>query len=151
MNKIDFRSMIIGLLGGICIFLMMGQNSSNMGDIKVNSISVMDGNHETVYIGSTVQRSGMIQIYNKKSNNIVTLGASTDNYGLLKLNSLDGDGIVYLGSSSYNNGLLTLNNQYDNQIVYIGSNPDNIGMILLADRYGEDGWGVLGTGDSFPD
>jgi len=150
MNKIDFRSMIIGLLGGVCIFLMMGQNSSNMGDIKVNSISVIDGNHETLYIGSTVQSSGLIQIYNKKSNTIVALGASTENHGLLRLNASNGTNTAFLGSSTYEDGLLTLNNQYDNQIVYIGSNGEHHGMMIVSDRYGEDGWGGMGTGSTFP-
>jgi len=151
MKKIDFRSMIIGLLSGVCIFLMMGQNRSNMGDIKVSSISIMDGNHETVFLGSTVNHSGMIHVYNTHSKNIVSLGSSVDHAGLLELNDPDSKNMVFLGTSEFDDGMLTLNNRYGNQIAYLASNNEHNGMLLLSDRFGTDGWGALGTGYTFPE
>ena len=70
MRRVDFRSLAIGLLGGVCIFLMMGQNRGNMGDIVVNSISVEENDGEVHnYIISIIERALISQTLNTNGGN----------------------------------------------------------------------------------
>ena len=46
MKSIDIKSVIIGMLGTILVFVSIGATDKNLGDITVNSITVVDENGE---------------------------------------------------------------------------------------------------------
>ena len=85
MKNMDFRSLIIGLLCGVCMFLVMGQNRNNMGDIIVSSITVKNPSGiETMWIGSSAHGFGFLEIYNTKGDKTIYLGTAQEGFGFME-------------------------------------------------------------------
>lgn len=99
MGKIDFRSLIIGFLSASLVFILIGaKKNENLGDIVVNSITVLDDGHggfisafnenqkRTLYLGTGKENNGYVQIYNKYEQPTAYLGSNRDMDGILVLN-----------------------------------------------------------------
>jgi len=115
MEKIDLRSLIIGILGSTLIFILLGADElelqeGNLGDITVNSITIRDDGH-----------GGFITAYNQ-----------------------DQKRTLYLGTGKEENGYVQTYNKYEQPTSYIGSNRDMDGIIVLNDRYGGLGFSQSG-------
>ena len=134
MKNMDSRSLMVGLLTGVCVFLMMGQNRGNMGDIVVNSITVKDDGN-----------GGFIRTYNTSGVLTTYIGTGENEGGFLRTQNKDGIETSYLGTSSEHFGFLSTSNGYGKQTTYIGTNINNDGMVVLNDRYGEVQWGEVGS------
>ena len=143
MKKIDFRSLIIGLLGGVCIFLMMGQNRGTMGDITVDSISVKNGENEIAWIGPSVGGDGFMDIFNSEGNKTIFIGPGEAG-GFLRTYNSSGTQTTYLGTAPEGSGKLHTFNQYGKMTTYIGTNKNENGMIVINDKYGDAQWGESG-------
>ena len=102
MKSIDIKSVIIGILGTILVFVSIGATDKNLGDITVNSITVLsDGSggyiktynaegKQTSYLG-TGGTGGFLETYNIYSNKTAYLGTGTKGYGIIKLSDQNGD------------------------------------------------------------
>ena len=111
MKKIDIRSVLIGVLGTMLTFLLIGADElenrdGNLGDIIVNSITIKDDGH-----------GGFITAYNQ-----------------------DQKRTLYLGTGKDENGYVQTYNKFEEPTAYIGSNRDMDGVIVLNDRYGALGY-----------
>jgi len=136
MKKIDFRSSIIGLLGGVCIFLMMGQNRSNMGHITAKSITIEnDYAKEIVWLGPTTSNNGLMEIYNSDGTRTNYLSG-----GAIKAYNEKGMEVAYFGTSAQQSGIISTSNQYGKTTVYLGTGVDLNGIISLKNSYGETKW-----------
>ena len=104
-----------GFFTAVCltasVFIFMGTQNKNLGDIVVNSISIKSENGET-------------NIYD----------------GYIQTNNADGKLTAYLGTGEGGAGYLSTYNEHEVMTGYFGTNTDNVGMILLSDRYGDVGW-----------
>ena len=149
MEKIDIRSLVIGFLTCLCLFLMMGQYRGNMGDITVNSITVEDNGD-----------GGFIQTYNSEGKKTTYLGTATTNHGILQTYDLNGDLVSYLAvvEGGAGGALMTYNRagkstlfagtgyegfgylrSYDNygtETAYIGTSASGGGVVEIKDKYG---------------
>ena len=108
MEKVDLRSIMIGILGTTLFFVLVSadelviEEEGNLGDIIVNSITIRDDGH-----------GGFITAYNQ-----------------------DQKRTLYLGTGKEENGYVQTYNKYEQPTAYIGSNRDMDGIIVLNDRYG---------------
>lgn len=85
MKKIDMRSLIIGILSTILVFVAIGSKKANenMGDIVVDSITVIgENNLKVCFINE------YIEMYNDKENITAYFGTSNETQsGLITLNN----------------------------------------------------------------
>tara|TARA_Y100000590_G_scaffold321445_1_gene363917 strand:+ start:714 stop:1055 length:342 start_codon:yes stop_codon:yes gene_type:complete len=99
MNKVDIKSLMIGILGTILFFVLNGaEEDDNLGDIVVNSITIKDDGHggfitafnqdqkRTLYLGTGKEQNGYVQTYNKYEQPTSYIGSNRDMDGVLVLN-----------------------------------------------------------------
>ena len=98
--------------------MFMGAQNKNLGDITVNSITVLDDGN-----------GGFIKTYNSDGKYTVYLGTGSDNSGHLAL---------------HNGGTVETYNEHELRTGYFGTNIDNDGVAVLFDRYGDEGWSASG-------
>ena len=104
MKSIDIKSLCIGFLSATLIFTLMGaKKKKNLGDIIVNSITVMDDGYggfitaynqdqkRTLYLGTGEENNGYIQTYNKFQQPTAYVGTNKDMDGILVLNDRYGE------------------------------------------------------------
>ena len=151
MKNIDFKSILIGILGISCFLLLIGQRSDgNLGNISVNSIDVIDDGdtgyirfynpqgHQTAYIGNHIKEGGMAQFFNKSGKLVTVIGTdlednSDDQNGILYMFNPDEIPVVFLGSGTVNGGVLETYNSNGYSTAYIGTGADDSGGIILYD------------------
>ena len=114
-NEIDQKSFIIGVLSATLFFVVVGADEipkevtetplieRNLGDIVVNSITVLDDGHggyistynqdgnRTVYIGTGENRNGYISTFNKMDEATTYLGTNKELDGVVVLKDRYGD------------------------------------------------------------
>ena len=129
MKSIDIKSVIIGILGTILVFVSIGATDKNLGDITVNSITVMDD-------GS----GGFISTLNADGKQTSYLGTAAEGGGQLRTYNADGTQTSYLGTAEEGFGFLTTNNKHGVRVGYFGSGNSQDGLIGVFDRYGDIGW-----------
>ena len=99
MKNIDFKSLCIGFLGASLFFTQMGaKQKKNLGDIVVNSITVLDDGYggfitaynqdqkRTLYLGTGKEENGYVQTYNKYEQPTAYIGSNRDMDGIIVLN-----------------------------------------------------------------
>ena len=99
MNKIDIKSLMIGILGTILFFVLNGaEEDDNLGDIVVNSITIQDDGlggfitaynqdqKRTLYLGTGKEQNGYVQTYNKYEQPTAYIGSNRDLDGVMVLN-----------------------------------------------------------------
>jgi hypothetical protein len=99
MKKVDFRSILIGILCTALFFVITGsKESGNLGDIVVNSITIKDDGHggfitaynqdekRTLYLGTGKEDNGYVQTYNKYERPTAYIGSNRDMDGVVVLN-----------------------------------------------------------------
>ena len=158
MKSIDIKSVIIGILGTILVFVSIGATDKNLGDITVNSIKVMDDGtggfiqtHNadgkmTAYLGTGEDGIGFLRTYNADGKQTSYLGTGEEGFGFLRTFNTDGKETSYLGTGEDGSGILTIQNMEGELIAGFGSSPDNgkDGAAILFDRYGDVGWTASG-------
>lgn len=111
----DQKSFIIGVLSATLFFVVVGADEKpiktndnqmvegNLGDIVVNSITVLDDGHggyistynqdgkRTIYIGTGENRNGYISTFNKMEEPTTYLGTNKELDGVVVLNDRYGD------------------------------------------------------------
>ena len=103
MSTIDFKSICIGFLIATIIFILVGAKQKNLGDIVVNSITIMDDGYggfitaynedqkRTLYLGTGEENNGYIQTYNKFEQPTGYIGTNKDMDGIIVLNDRYGE------------------------------------------------------------
>ena len=142
-------TLINGFILGISTMLFIGAKSQpkSLGDIVVNSISVVDENDKLKAIIDTDGYGGRVAIKNSKGNDIAYIGINTqfDN-GMIATRNSEGTMETYIGSSAlYNGGVIQTLNSKGREVVHIGSDkPTEDGKVILFDENGGSGWTLKG-------
>ena len=163
MKSIDIKSVIIGILGTILVFVSIGATDKNLGDITVSSIAVVDENGKLVGSFSSNEYGGNLRIGHTNGKLVSTFSSDKNGASLMisntdgKLSGVfssdeDGGSLAIFNSdeklaavlSPRGGGLLKVYNKHGEQVGYFGVNKDQDGMITLSDRYGDTGWGESG-------
>ena len=96
--------LITGALLAISVMMFMGSQNKNLGDIVVNSITVLDNGNggfiktfnpdgkQTVYLGTATLGFGFIKTFNKHEVLTGYFGTNIDNDGMIALYDRYGDG-----------------------------------------------------------
>ena len=109
-----------GFFTAVCltasVFIFMGSQNKNLGDIEADSIKL------TGEIGTTYLVPSGLALRNKDGNLVF---------------------IVAVGDESGGGSLRTYN-VHEKMTGYFGTNKNNDGMAILFDRYGDEGWSVSG-------
>ena len=96
--------LITGALLGISTMMFIGAQNKNLGDIVVNSITVLDDGNggfiktsnadgkQTVYLGTATLGFGFIKTFNKHEVLTGYFGTNIDNDGMIALYDRYGDG-----------------------------------------------------------
>ena len=127
-----------GFFTAVCltasVFIFMGSQNKNLGDIEANSIKI-----KGVY-GETTILDGTIITYNADGKQTSYLGTGDGGGGFLTTNNADGKQTAYLGTGESGSGFLATHNTLGVMTGYFGTNQDNDGIVTLSDRYGDKGW-----------
>ena len=131
-----------GFFTAVCltasVFIFMGTQNKNLGDIVVNSISIKSENGETnIY-------DGYIQTNNADGKLTTYLGTGENGGGQLRTFNADGKQTAYLGTDEGGGGHLETFNIHEKMTGYFGTNNVNDGLAALSDRYGDAGWSASG-------
>ena len=139
-----------GILTGasliLCFFMLVSakSESENLGDIRVNSITVQNGEgEECFWVGSAPEGDGYLTTFNANGKMTSYLGAHKSGSGGLTTFNTNGKKTSHLGTNK-NGGFLTTHNNQEVETGYFGTNKDNDGLIVLSDRYGDIGWTKYG-------
>ena len=157
MNKIDIKSMTIGVL--LCFLILITMSfKSDSEHITCRSVTIINSEGEEIgYLGASTSQSGIIYLNNQKGNQVAYLGTNKDGGGLVTVSNYMNQQVAYLGEDKGGNGLLNLSNKYGYQVLGTGSDSENHdGMISINNSRGKlrgrmtivDDSGIIITVDS---
>ena len=133
-----------GFFTAVCltasVFIFMGSQNKNLGDIVVHSISVQNDGKEVVWLGTGEGGIGFLSTYNEDGKETSFLGTSLEGFGFMRTFNADGKQTVYLGTGEEGVGFLQTHNIHEKMTGYFGTDKNNDGVIGLFDRYGDEGW-----------
>jgi hypothetical protein len=99
MKQIDFKSMLIGVLSSVLVFVLVGAKKTpeSLGDIVVDSIQIVDGGDLKILnkagkptgVFSSDEDGGVLRIMNKEGKFAATLG-NYENGGRLGISNKEG-------------------------------------------------------------
>ncbi len=136
MKSIDIKSIIIGVLGTILVFVSIGAKSQyeHLSDIVCNSITVLDDGtggyikisnsdgKQTSYLGTAENGDGFLTTFNSDGKKTTFLGTAKEGgFGFLTTFN-DGKQTTYLGTSEGGSGILETFNKHGVMVGYFGSN-----------------------------
>ena len=136
MKSIDIKSVIIGVLGTILVFVSIGAKSQyeHLSDIVCNSITVLDDGtggyikisnsdgKQTSYLGTAENGDGFLTTFNSEGKKTTFLGTAKEGgFGFLTTFN-DGKETTYLGTSEGGSGILETFNKHGVMVGYFGSN-----------------------------
>ena len=139
-----------GFFTAVCltasVFIFMGSQNKNLGDIVVNSISVQNDGKEVVWLGTGKGGIGFLETYNADGKQTSYLGTGEGGGGHLSTYNADGKETSYLGTNKDGSGVLMIHNMDEQFIAGFGASPDNgkDGEAIIFDRYGDVGWSASG-------
>jgi hypothetical protein len=167
MKNIDIKSVIIGVLATVLIIVSMGATNQdeNLGDIVVNSITVVNENGETVAGLFAGKNGGMVGVNNADGKLVALLAADKNDHGMISVYNKHGKPAALLIADEsggnlflYNNdgkpaailnaaefgGDLGIYNKHEKKVATLQANKNSDGAIGLYDRYGDLGWAESG-------
>jgi len=136
MKSIDIKSVIIGVLGTILVFVSIGAKSQyeHLSDIVCNSITVLDNGtggyikisnsdgKQTSYLGTAENGDGFLTTFNSDGKKTTFLGTAKEGgFGFLTTFN-DGKQTTFLGTSEGGSGILETFNKHGVMVGYFGSN-----------------------------
>ena len=164
MKNIDFKSLIIGILGTITCILLIGATKQKFisDELICKKLIIINDKHKERIILSSNDNGGKFQVMNNYGELANSLGVSENgngflssynNYGvptfsagtgsngngIIKTFNKDGNIRTYIGSSD-NGGLFSVFNNWDIQVGLLGTNKNHDGYIKFSNQYGETGW-----------
>ena len=167
MKNIDIKSVIVGVLATVLIIVSMGATNQdeNLGDIVVNSITVVNENGEIVAGLFAGKNGGMVGVNNADGKLVALLAADKNDHGMISVYNKHGKPAAILIATEfggnldvYNNddetaaslgtnefgGDLRIYNKHEKRVVTLQANKNSDGAIGLYDRYGDIGWAESG-------
>jgi len=133
MKSIDIRSMIIGFLGCLCLFLMMGLKTKKLGSIEVDSILLKDEN------GKIELNAEGIRMYDFNSGKHSSYSSTYLGMWTYKLNEdkTFNDFIILNDETSTS---LAMYNKYGNTSIGLSTKSGSLGNnIMMFNKYGKPG------------
>ena len=136
MKNIEIKSVIIGVLGTILVFVSIGAKSQyeHLSDIVCNSITVLDNGtggyikisnsdgKQTSYLGTGENGDGFLSTSNSDGKKTTFLGTAKEcGFGFLTTFN-DGKETTFLGTSEGGSGILETFNKHGVMVGYFGSN-----------------------------
>ena len=136
MKSIDMKSVIIGVLGTILVFVSIGAKSQyeHLSDIVCNSITVLDDGtggyikisnsdgKQTSYLGTAENGDGFLTTFNSDGKKTTFLGTAKEGgFGFLTTFN-EGKETTFLGTSEGGSGILETFNKHGVMVGYFGSN-----------------------------
>lgn len=136
MKSIDIKSVIIGVLGTILVFVSIGAKSQyeHLSDIVCNSITVLDNGtggyikisnsdgKQTSYLGTAENGDGFLTTFNSDGKKTTFLGTAKEGgFGFLTTFN-EGKETTFLGTSEGGSGILETFNKHGVMVGYFGSN-----------------------------
>ena len=133
-----------GFFTAVCltasVFLFMGSQNKNLGEIEADMITI------TSELGTTYLIGGGIVLENQYGKDVFTVGISDDGGGFLSTYNTDGKETSYLGTGEGGVGLLTTNNAGGKQTSYLGTGEGGGGHLSTYNADGKE-TSYLGTTD----
>ena len=121
MGKLDYKSMLVGVLCITCFLLLIGQRSDgSFGNIVVESITIKGDNDE----------GSFVSIENRDGEEILYLGEAVSTGGILQIFNKDGSQVLYGGTAEGGVGIITTYDATEKMTTYIGASGDNDGGLL---------------------
>ena len=136
MKIIDIKSVIIGVLGTILVFISIGAKSQyeHLSDIVCNSITVLDNGtggyikisnsdgKQTSYLGTAENGDGFLTTFNSDGKKTTFLGTAKEGgFGFLTTFN-EGKETTFLGTSEGGSGILETFNKHGVMVGYFSSN-----------------------------
>lgn len=136
MKSIDIKSVIIGVLGTILVFVSIGAKSQyeHLSDIVCNSITVLDNGtggyikisnsdgKQTSYLGTAENGDGFLTTFNSDGKKTTFLGTAKEGgFGFLTTFN-EGKETTFLGTSEGGSGILETFNKHGVMVGYFSSN-----------------------------
>ena len=113
--------LITGALLATSAMMFMGSQNKNLGDIVVNSITVLDDGN-----------GGFIKTFNTDGKLTVYLGTGEGGLGILKTFNTDGKETVYLGTGEGGLGSLSTSNGDGKETAYLGTSNEGSGWLVVS-------------------
>ena len=112
MKNIDIKSVIIGALVTVLIIVSMGATNQdeNLGDIVVNSITVVNENGETVAGLFAGKNGGMVGVNNADGKLVALLAADKNDHGMISVYNKHGKPAALLIADESGGNLFLYNN-----------------------------------------
>ena len=117
--------LITGALLAVSAMMCMGAQNKNLGDITVNSITVLDDGN-----------GGFITTYNADGKETVFLGTGEGGVGILSTSNADGKKTISLGTNIEGGGALSAYNVDGKETAYLGTNIDRSGYVTTYNANG---------------
>ena len=136
MKSLDARSVIIGILSTVILFMTVGmrQTVTNMGDIGVSSITVIGENDEkALFIGSGGGGNGYMKTYNKYGKTSAYLGTGGGGTGGFKIYNRDGKTLAFISGSKEGRGFIEISNNKGDPAAKLLANENDAGQLSLND------------------
>lgn len=139
MKSLDVRSIIIGMLSTVILFMTVGmrQTVTNMGDIAVSSITVIGENDEkALFIGSGGGGNGYLKTYNKYGKTSAYLGTGGGGTGGFKIYNRDGKTLAFISGSKEGRGFIEISNSKGDPAAKLLADDNDSGQLSLNDSDG---------------
>ncbi len=161
MHNIDFKSVIIGVLITILVFVLIGADDTlDIKRIKAKSLIiegedgsiammgsmlvVMDKEDKIlVSLGVTDRGHGVITAFNNTGTALGRIFAAKDGNGVIESYNKYGEKTTYIGNT-VDGGMFEIYNTHNNKVVIIGADNNKEGVIGLFDKYSNLGWNATG-------
>ena len=148
MKKIDIKSVIIGILGTILVFVSIGatNQNKNLGHIIVNSIRVVNNDGKVVAGLKAGEDGGMLGIFNNDSKTVAAMLKADEDGGRLDILNNDGKTVAGLNADE-DGGTLGIANNDGKVVAMLNANEDgrrlvifnNDGKVVAVLNAGENG------------
>ena len=150
MKIIDIKSVIIGVLGTILVFVSIGAKSQyeHLSDIVCNSITVLDNGtggyikisnsdgKQTSYLGTAENGDGFLSTSNSDGKQTSYLGTAENGDGFLTTFSSDGKKTTFLGTAKEGGfGFLTTFND-GKETTFLGTSEGGSGILETFNKHG---------------
>ena len=147
MKRIDPKSVIIGLLSGVCIMLLMGQAKPNMSgvhdSITTKNLNIVNDKGDVVGgFSSGVDDGGYFTILDSKGKHVVSAmsaeSAKTPSHGIIFLECGGKTRLMLSGAGDDNHGgYVHLYNKTDESVVQLGVDEYGNGVVGAFNRKGK--------------
>ena len=150
MKSINIKSVIIGVLGTILVFISIGAKSQyeHLSDIVCNSITVLDNGtggyikisnsdgKQTSYLGTAENGDGFLTTFNSDGKKTTFLGTAKEGgFGFLTTFN-DGKKTTFLGTAKEGGfGFLTTFND-GKETTYLGTSEGGSGILETFNKHG---------------